>query len=68
MTEQEATALTRRIKAEEGSRVEVEPCTIKNSGKLVTALTLTLRPGQRRKKIIKADEWDSLRLAWRQIS
>jgi hypothetical protein len=67
MTEQEANALIERIKEEEGDRVEVEQISIKNAGHIVAALNDMLRPGQRRMKIVKADEWNSLRLAWQQI-
>jgi hypothetical protein len=67
MTEQEANALIERIKEEEGDRVEVEQISIKNAGHIVAALNVMLRPGQRRMKIVKADEWNSLRLAWQQI-
>lgn len=67
MTEQEAVILRDRIHQEEGNRVQVEQITVKNAGQIVAALTLTLTAGQRRMKIVKANEWDSLRLAWQQI-
>lgn len=67
MTEQEALDLMQQIKQEEGKRVQASMTHFKNSGKRLAALDLFLKPGQRSIRIVNVKEWDSLKLAWREI-
>lgn len=68
MTEWEALLLIEQIKREEGERVQATLTHVKNSGKCLTALNLMLKPGQRAMRIVKVEEWESLKLAWREIT
>lgn len=67
MTEQEALNLIRRIELEEGDRVICSLSLVPYRKTIRHAVYLVHRPSQRTKRIIWADEWESVREVWQQL-
>ncbi len=68
MTKDEARALIKQIKQEEGERVEALLTHTNNRGTRASAVQLLLKSGQRTIRITQPEERESLRLAWSQIT
>lgn len=67
MTEEEAVALIKRIQLEEGDRVICSLSCVNYRNTIRHAVHLIHKPSQRAKRIIWADEWESVREVWRQL-
>lgn len=68
MTQDEALMLIEQIKQEEGRRVEAQLTHTDNRGTRHSAVQIKLVPGQRIMRIARSEEWESLKLAWSQIT
>ena len=67
MTKDEAVTLIKRIQQEEGERVSCSLSSVPYRKTIRHAVYLVHKPSQRAKRLIWADEWDSLKKAWYEL-